>query len=120
MTRDERLQQIIAILRDGKIIQQGTSQDIVLRPADAYIESFVREVNRGRVIRADAAMEPASGPLPEVSVEGDCTLEDAGRLMVKSRTTRLAVRDGATGRITGTLSMEGILAAITQRAQERS
>lgn len=111
-----RLGDSIAILRDGEIIQQGTSQDIVLRPADAYIESFVREVNRGRVIRADAAMEPASGPLPDVTVGGDCTLEDAGRLMVQSGTTRLAVRDIQTGRPAGTLSMERILAAITQRA----
>jgi CBS domain-containing protein len=77
-------------------------------------------LNRGRVIRADAAMEPASGPLPEVTVEGDCTHEDAGRLMVQPGTTRLAVRDKATGRPAGTLSMERILAAITQRSQERA
>jgi hypothetical protein len=44
-----RLGDSIAILRDGEIIQQGSSQDIVLRPADDYIESFVREVNRGRL-----------------------------------------------------------------------
>ena len=111
-----RLGDSIAILRDGEIIQQGSSQDIVLRPADAYIESFVREVNRGRVIRADAAMETATGPLPEVTVDGDCTLEDAGRLMVQTGTTRLAVRDAATGHPAGTLSMERILAAITQRS----
>ena len=92
----------------------------VLRPADAYIESFVREVNRGRVIRADAAMEAEDGPLPEVTVEGACTLEDAGRLMVQTGTTRLAVRDKATGRPAGTLSMERILAAITQRTRERA
>ncbi len=65
-------------------------------------------------------MEPASGPLPEVTVEGDCTHEDAGRLMVQPGTTRLAVRDKARGRPAGTLSMERILAAITQRSQERA
>src|SRR5690606_21269707 len=35
-----RLGDQIAILRDGEIIQQGTSQDIVLRPADDYIANF--------------------------------------------------------------------------------
>ncbi|MGO8190045.1 hypothetical protein AB9F38_35585, partial [Rhizobium leguminosarum] len=49
-TLDEalRLGDQIAILRDGEVIQQGTSKDIVLRPADAYIANFVKEVNRGR------------------------------------------------------------------------
>src|SRR5690606_40946232 len=41
-----RLGDQIAILRDGEVIQQGTSQDIVLRPADEYVASFVKEVNR--------------------------------------------------------------------------
>mgnify|MGYP000163734224 CR=1 FL=1 len=41
-------------------------------------------------------------------------------LMVQTGTTRLAVRDKATGRPAGTLSMERILAAITQRTRERA
>ncbi|MGO7631693.1 proline/glycine betaine ABC transporter ATP-binding protein, partial [Rhizobium ruizarguesonis] len=53
-----RLGDQIAILRDGEVIQQGTSQDIVLRPADAYIANVVKEVNRGRVIQVDAVMTP--------------------------------------------------------------
>lgn len=116
-----RLGDSIAILRDGEIIQQGTSQDIVLRPADPYIESFVREVNRGRVIRADAAMEDANSlPLPDVAVDGSCTLEEAGRLMVQSGATRLAVRDQATGCPAGVLTMERILAAITRRSADHT
>ncbi len=39
------------ILRDGKVVQQGSGQEIVLKPADDYITAFVKEVNRGRVIR---------------------------------------------------------------------
>ena len=42
-----RLGDRIAILRDGAVIQQGTGQEIVLNPADAYISDFVKEVNRG-------------------------------------------------------------------------
>lgn len=115
-----RLGDSIAILRDSEIIQQGTSQDIVLRPANPYIESFVQEVNRGRVIRADAAMDAAQGEaLPEVAVDGTCTLEGAGRLMVQSGTTRLAVRDAATGKAAGILTMERIMAAIPRRAADQ-
>ena len=116
-----RLGDSIAILRDGEIIQKGTSQDIVLRPADPYIESFVREVNRGRVIRADAAMQGTEGQaLPDETVDGDCTLEEAGRMMVQSGVTRLAVRDQTSGRPVGLLTMERILASITRRAADHA
>ncbi len=61
-----RLGDRIAILRDGEIVQQGTSQDIVLRPADDYVESFVHEVNRGKVIQVDAVMDPLPDGAPPV------------------------------------------------------
>src|SRR5690606_8289001 len=48
-----RLGDKIAILRDGALEQVGTRQDIVLRPANDYVARFVREVNRGRIIRAE-------------------------------------------------------------------
>lgn len=112
-----RLGDGIAILRDGEIIQQGTSQDIVLRPADPYIESFVREVNRGRVIRADAAMSPLDGSIsPAVAVPASATLEEAGRRMVETGTVRVTVTDDATSRPIGLLSMETIMQAITLKA----
>jgi len=113
-----RLGDAIAILRDGEIIQQGTSQDIVLRPADAYIESFVREVNRGRVIRADTAMAPlpAEGA-PQDTIPGDASLEEAGRVMAERQVTRLAVTDPADGRPLGVLAMEAIVEAITLRKE---
>ncbi|MDQ2066012.1 betaine/proline/choline family ABC transporter ATP-binding protein [Xinfangfangia sp. CPCC 101601] len=110
-----RLGDSIAILRDGEIIQQGTSQDIVLRPADAYIENFVREVNRGRVIRADAAMAALNGAEPPAGrVSGSNTLDDAGRIMVQNGMTRLAVIDDHSGQPVGVLTMEAIMAAITR------
>lgn len=113
-----RLGDRIAILRDGEIIQQGTSQDIVLRPADAYIESFVREVNRGRVIRADGAMVPVmQADEPSVRVHADATLEEAGRIMVDRGTHRLAVTDPASGETLGILSMEAVVSAMTARGE---
>lgn len=111
-----RLGDSIAILRDGEIIQQGTSQDIVLRPADAYIESFVREVNRGRVIRADAAMVALSGEAPAISIPGSATLDEAARLMVQNGKTAVTVTDVDTGKPVGQLPMEAVMAAMTSHA----
>ena len=76
-----RLGDQIAILRDGEIIQQGTSQDIVLRPADDYVANFVKEVNRGRVVHVDAVMKPLplGTPVNGPTVKLDATIEDALR-----------------------------------------
>ncbi|RXJ70382.1 glycine betaine/L-proline ABC transporter ATP-binding protein [Veronia nyctiphanis] len=53
-----RLGDRIAILRDGKLIQQGTPVDILLRPADEYVEAFVKDVNRARALTVDTVMQP--------------------------------------------------------------
>lgn len=48
----------LVILRDGSVIQQGEPQSILLNPADGYIESFVRDINRARVLRVRSVMGP--------------------------------------------------------------
>ena len=92
-----RLGDQIAILRDGEVIQQGTSQDIVLRPADEYVASFVREVNRGRVIHVDAVMEAVS---PGHSVNGativaGSSVEDAIKILARGHHEDLVIVDAA-------------------------
>jgi glycine betaine/proline transport system ATP-binding protein len=59
---DEALQlgDRIAILKDGRVIQVGTPEEIITDPADSYIEDFVRDVNRSRVLSAGAAMDPVT------------------------------------------------------------
>jgi len=53
-----RLGDRIAILRDGLLIQQGTPVDILLNPADDYVESFVKDVNRARALSVETVMQP--------------------------------------------------------------
>ncbi len=49
----------LVILKDGAIIQQGEPQEILLNPADPYIEDFVSDINRARVLRVRSVMQPA-------------------------------------------------------------
>ncbi|MET9290910.1 glycine betaine/L-proline ABC transporter ATP-binding protein [Streptomyces sp. NPDC003077] len=50
----------IALMRDGKIVQLGTPEEIVGSPADAYVRDFVREVPREQVLTVRRAMRPAA------------------------------------------------------------
>ena len=52
-----RLGDHIGILNAGKLVQVGTPVEIVMNPADDYVEAFVKEVNRAKVIRAKIIMK---------------------------------------------------------------
>jgi len=107
-----RLGDRIAILRDGEMVQQGTSQDIVLRPADDYVTSFVREVNRGKVVQVGPLMEqPSGGVWPEATIPADATLDMAVREFARTGADRLSVVDGAQRRL-GVVSMKRALEAM--------
>jgi len=48
----------IAIMRDGKVVQIGTAEDIVMNPADDYVADFVAGISRLKVVHAHAVMQP--------------------------------------------------------------
>ncbi|WP_244230669.1 glycine betaine/L-proline ABC transporter ATP-binding protein [Rathayibacter sp. VKM Ac-2762] len=49
----------IAVMRDGRIVQIGTPEEILTDPANDYVAQFVQDVDRARVLTASAVMEPA-------------------------------------------------------------
>ncbi|MFO7864151.1 MAG: glycine betaine/L-proline ABC transporter ATP-binding protein [Salinivirgaceae bacterium] len=52
----------IAIMKDGKIVQIGTPEEILTNPADDYVKAFVENVDRGDIVTAQSIMfeNPAS------------------------------------------------------------
>lgn len=57
----------IAVMRDGRIVQIGTPEEILTDPANDYVEQFVQDVDRARVLTAGNVMEH---PRPVVSDTG--------------------------------------------------
>ena len=55
-----RLGDHIGILNAGKLVQVGTPVDIIMRPADDYVEAFVKDVNRAKVLKAKIIMKPTN------------------------------------------------------------
>src|SRR5690606_32970843 len=49
----------IAVLRDGRVVQIGTPEDILTDPANDYVEQFVQDVDRARVLTAANVMDQA-------------------------------------------------------------
>jgi glycine betaine/proline transport system ATP-binding protein len=54
-----RLGNRIAILKDGELVQEGTPEDILLNPANDYVQAFLQDVNRTKVLCAAHVVNPA-------------------------------------------------------------
>ncbi|HVY18709.1 MAG TPA: choline ABC transporter ATP-binding protein [Bauldia sp.] len=98
----------IAILESGRIVQKGTAEDILLRPADAYVAEFVKHMNPLNVLRGNSVMTPASA----LKREGGAIVIDTGAIRihidadekpvgvtVNGRQGRIATTNGETGAI---------------------
>lgn len=109
-----RLGDRIAILRDGEVIQQGTGQDIVLHPADAYIADFVKEVNRGRVIKVDTIMSPKPSS-STLQIPTGSSLEIAAQKLTYSNENVAAITD-TSGTAIGEITMKAVIDAMVTPA----
>jgi glycine betaine/proline transport system ATP-binding protein len=58
-----RLGDRIAMMRDGRIVQIGTAEQILNDPANDYVAQFVADVDRTRVLTASSVMEPPAAVL---------------------------------------------------------
>ena len=106
----------ITILRDGEIIQQGSPQDIVMKPADDYIADFIKDVNRSRVLQVRSIMVPAeSGTGPHL--DQNMPLEDALSRLSSEGVSEGSVVDQA-GKVIGQIALAAAVEAI--RRPERS
>ena len=102
----------IAILRDGKVIQQGTPERIVLKPKDDYIADFTKDINRGRVIKLKTIMSaPNDRPGPELP--GDMMVEDAAQLVTESPSSQARVMD-ADGQVVGCVTISDLIRAMAR------
>ena len=106
----------ITILRDGEIIQQGSPQDIVMRPSNDYIADFIKDVNRSRVLLVRSIMEPTeseNGPKIDMNIP----LEEALSQLSSKQAMEGSVIDSE-GKVVGKLDLSAAIEAI--RRPERS
>ena len=61
----------VCIMKDGAVVQIGTPEEILTKPATGYVAEFVQDVDQGRVIEVREVM---TGPIP---VDASLSLSDA-------------------------------------------
>jgi len=89
----------IAVMREGRIVQIGTPEDVLTDPANDYVAQFVQDVDRSRVLTASSVMEPVratvfagSGPRAALKIMRDLQTSTAF-VVSRDRTLQGIVRD---------------------------
>ncbi len=95
-----RLGDRIAILKDGKILQVGTGEDILTKPGDAHVAAFVEDVNRARVLTAGRVK------LACAIVRADTTPAKA-LAPIRAGAFKITYLVDAKGKLVGALTAEG-------------
>ena len=96
-----RLADRIAIMKDGEIVQSGTPEDLVLKPATPYVAAFTRSVAKAKVVKVASLMQPADGATPATTIRANAPVAEAAPLFAPGDEA-IGVTDGA-GAVLGLL-----------------
>ena len=109
----------IAIMKDGRIVQTGTPEEIVTRPADDYVQAFVQNISKLGLITAHTIMEPLASVqatfafdtalAPQASPAANL---DALIGLVAGRDVPVVISDGGT--VVGVVTKDRLLLAIRE------
>ncbi|MDA1366415.1 quaternary amine ABC transporter ATP-binding protein [Glycomyces algeriensis] len=82
---------------DGEVKQLGTAEDILMHPADEYVADFTADVDRTRVLTAEAVMEPCGtrDTSAFTTVESDVPVNELYEPVLNSKAPLLVVDDNA-------------------------
>ncbi|MEU6474511.1 glycine betaine/L-proline ABC transporter ATP-binding protein [Streptomyces massasporeus] len=106
-----RLGDRILIMRDGKMVQCGTGDELVGAPADDYVRDFVRDVPRGDVLTLRWIMRPAEpdDPLDGPELGPDVVVKEATRAVLAAEKPVKVVENG---KLLGIVGDDEILAVV--------
>ena len=107
-----RLADRVAIMENGRIVQIGTPEELVTRPATDYVRRFVAKVPLARVVRVSSIMNATDDGTATAGVTADATIAEIAPELVKAEGP-VPVLSG--GRQIGWLDRTAALATLATR-----
>ena len=103
-----RLADRIAIMKDGRIEQCDTPDQIVLHPATDYVAKFTAEIDRARVVHIGSLVQPLTASATGDPVAANRTIRELARQLVSDPRSHIPVA-GPDGRVIGAVLRETAL-----------
>jgi glycine betaine/proline transport system ATP-binding protein len=108
-----RLGDRIGIMKDGYLVQLGTPEEIVTRPADDYVSEFTKHAPRDRIITVASIMERLSLRAEGQGVPAGTRIGDVAARVLSSDAA-IPVLDG-NGETIGVITREAMIRALYPR-----
>ena len=107
----------VMIMRGGKIVQIGRPEELVARPADEYVEDFVRDIPKSHVLTLRWVMRPATASDP---VDGPVFPVDTIIRMVihAAAATEKPIRVVENGQLVGVVDRAHILETVAGQGND--
>lgn len=111
-----RLADRIAIMKDGRIVQIGTSEELVLNPATDYVAEFTRGIPRTKVLTAASVASPLgkgpfAGTVPAAAKIGTLVPQ-----ILTAKASAVFKVEDEEGRAVGQLTRKEIVAVLSSEA----
>ena len=116
-----RLADQIAIMKDGSIIQIGTPEELVLQPADRYVEEFTNDLARAKVFSAKSVMVAKNPDIPSGGqILQTAKIEDLAEEVINSEHPFDVIN--SSGKVVGQITREAVLSVLvkTQNTNRKS
>ncbi|MEO1198888.1 MAG: ATP-binding cassette domain-containing protein [Pseudomonadota bacterium] len=94
-----RIADRIAIMRDGRVVQIGTAEELVLAPADDQVARFVERVPKQKILKAKSLCRPIDGgtDLADLTVDENESISDVlPAVMSQDKAVRVTRNSGET------------------------
>jgi glycine betaine/proline transport system ATP-binding protein len=106
-----RLADRIAIMQDGRIVQIGTPEELILSPADDYVAEFTHDAPRAKVLSARAiARDKRDGEVVAGSIPADSKVAEFAK-QVEASAGSFAVHD-ADGNLIGVVDRAAVMSVL--------
>lgn len=110
-----RLGDRIALMKDGNVVQVGTPEEILMNPANEYVERFVQDVDLSKVLTASHVMKQpekmvaTKGPLVALKIMKDAGISSVYIVDKQQRLIGAVTAQDASEAVKKKLSIEDIL-----------
>jgi glycine betaine/proline transport system ATP-binding protein len=101
-----RLADRIAVMKDGEVIQIATPEQLVLNPANDYVEEFTRHIPRSKIVTIGSIMSLVKVAEGE-KISAAATVDEVSKLIVESKQA-LPVVDSE-DQIIGSIGREAVI-----------
>ena len=102
----------IAIMNEGRVVQIGTPEGLVVNPADDYVAEFTQKIPRARVLTVRAVMGPPGSTGGEPVPESSLVHEAAERVLGSEQPVPVS---NARGEVVGSLDRDAVIRVLLEK-----